>query len=217
MPRKTLEERFWEKVDKQPGDGCWEWTAYRTPRGYGQFGVEGTKAALAHRVSWFLEHGQWPRPFPKYTLDHLCRNPSCVRPDHLEDVTHNENIRRSDKTKAGAVLRTGKCVKGHDDWYYGRKGRACRACQLDRNREYQKENGDSLRAKRRSRYANDPEYREKKKAAARARYANDSEYREKQKAAARARYANDPEYREKKNARKRAYYARKRAEKESAA
>jgi hypothetical protein len=30
-------------------------------------------------------------------LDHLCRNPACVNPDHLEPVTNAENSRRGAK------------------------------------------------------------------------------------------------------------------------
>lgn len=32
-------------------------------------------------------------------LDHLCRQRDCINPDHLEEVTHTENIRRSAATK----------------------------------------------------------------------------------------------------------------------
>jgi hypothetical protein len=38
-------------------------------------------------------------------LDHLCRNPACVRPDHLEPVTHLENLRRGAGTKMTPEIR----------------------------------------------------------------------------------------------------------------
>ena len=49
-------KRFWDKVDKDGPDGCWEWTAGRSITGYGRFLVDG-KNRLAHRVAWELVRG----------------------------------------------------------------------------------------------------------------------------------------------------------------
>jgi Recombination endonuclease VII len=62
-------------------------------------------------------------------------------------------------------------------------------------------------ARRRERYRDDADYREKLKASQRARYANDEEFREKQKAEQRERWANDDDYREKQKAMRRNRYA----------
>jgi hypothetical protein len=64
-------------------------------------------------------------------LDHLCRNRACVRPDHLEPVTHAENSRR-----AAYLITT--CSRGHHLPEPGPDGgrRVCRLCANDRNREY---------------------------------------------------------------------------------
>lgn len=89
--RGTLAERFWPKVDAS-GD-CWEWTGARNPEGYGRIGAgrRGSATLHAHRVAWELLVG----PVPAHLeLDHLCRNPRCVNPDHLEPVSRTENIRR---------------------------------------------------------------------------------------------------------------------------
>jgi HNH endonuclease len=81
-----VQERFWEKVEQ--GEGCWLWTG-AIDRGYGQFVWNGRKRA--HRVAYELIIGPIPEGLE---LDHLCRNKSCVRPEHLEPVTKAENIRR---------------------------------------------------------------------------------------------------------------------------
>lgn len=78
-------------------EGCWQWTGARHKKGYGVFGVgsmkDGTRRAVrVHR--WFWEWLNGAVPTGK-ELDHLCRNRLCVNPDHLEPVTHTENIRRA--------------------------------------------------------------------------------------------------------------------------
>jgi hypothetical protein len=70
---------------------CWIWQLSVTRAGYGSIGGsrEGTK--LAHRVYYEQAHGPVPEGLE---LDHLCRVPVCCNPDHLEAVTHAENVRR---------------------------------------------------------------------------------------------------------------------------
>jgi hypothetical protein len=84
---RTLEERFWSKVDTSAGpDGCWEWTAYTDKYGYGQFTHEG-KHLKAHRFAYELVTGE----LLLFDLDHRCHNPSCVNPAHLRPVTDKQN------------------------------------------------------------------------------------------------------------------------------
>ena len=56
---------------------------------------------LAHRLYYERQH-HGPIP-PDRQLDHLCRVPACVNPDHLEPVTAAENIRRGSGTKLTAI------------------------------------------------------------------------------------------------------------------
>jgi hypothetical protein len=104
MARKSLEERFWEKVNKNSGvfgaDGlypteCYVWTARKKNTGYGQIQRKG-KCERAHRVSWELCFGPIP---DKQCVLHKCDNPSCVRQDHLFLGTQLENIADRDQKK----------------------------------------------------------------------------------------------------------------------
>ena len=95
-------ERFLDKITI--GDGCWEWQAHRRD-GYGMFRWNG-QMRMAHRFAYELMVG----PIPDgYHVDHLCRNPGCVRFDHLEAVPASVNSQR----KAGWVARKWRCPSGH--------------------------------------------------------------------------------------------------------
>lgn len=51
----------------------------------------GAPASRKYRPAWEAVNGPVP---PGLVLDHLCRDRRCRRPDHLEAVTEEENIRR---------------------------------------------------------------------------------------------------------------------------
>ncbi|WP_433705830.1 HNH endonuclease signature motif containing protein [Paraburkholderia sacchari] len=83
-----VELRFWSHVVKT--ESCWVWVAGLKEDGYGSFRAN-EKSVIAHR--WYWERINGPVE-DGMELDHLCRNPACVRPDHLEPVTHQENVLR---------------------------------------------------------------------------------------------------------------------------
>jgi hypothetical protein len=78
---------------------CWMWQGTLTTAGYGQyhFTVNGVlHYPMAHRLMWEKANGPIPDGLH---IDHLCRNPPCVNPDHLEPVTPRENAYRGNATK----------------------------------------------------------------------------------------------------------------------
>ncbi len=88
----SAESRFWPKVEKGGAGDCWEWTANKTPFGYGKiFGPDemGRRRGLkAHRVSWNIHHG--PIPLGRIVM-HTCDNPGCVNPAHLRLGSYRDN------------------------------------------------------------------------------------------------------------------------------
>lgn len=89
--RRTPDERFWQKVDGGEVDKCWLWTAARDKNGYGWFSHEQGRQMRAH--TWIYERLRAEIPVG-LQIDHLCYQPSCVNPWHMEPVTTQENLRR---------------------------------------------------------------------------------------------------------------------------
>src|SRR5581483_1993568 len=121
-------ERFLARIVKGPG--CWEWNGAHTAAGYAET-WNGKRPILAHRVSY--QHFVGPIP-EGLTIDHLCRNRGCVRPDHLEPVSHAENMRRGNTVARMNANKT-HCPLGHPyDTVLKNGGRACRECWRIKNR-----------------------------------------------------------------------------------
>jgi hypothetical protein len=126
--------RFWAKVDRngpiserRPDLGqCWLWNSSRVDRGYGRIRLDGRQTP-AHRVAYEILRGPIPAGLE---TDHLCQVHWCVNPDHLEMVTHEENMRRADSSHKAF------CIHGHaltpDNLYVYRGKRSCRICIRER-------------------------------------------------------------------------------------
>ncbi len=97
------EERFWNQVKEI--DGCWIWQGYLNDDGYGRLRWKG-RLILTHVLAYNLKVGEVPVGLE---LDHTCRNRACINVEHLEPVTHKENMRR------GIAKNTKKtvCKRGH--------------------------------------------------------------------------------------------------------
>lgn len=132
---KSIEERFSENSIPEPNSGCIIWIGYST-NGYGRLKIDG-KFRMAHIVAYEITKGQIPDGL---NLDHLCRVPCCVNPDHLEPVTQSVNVRRGLlPSLVAARNRTRKathCKRGHErtpENVY-QSTRQCRLCLLERGR-----------------------------------------------------------------------------------
>ena len=82
--------RLWAQVDRKPGE-CWNWKGCTNSAGYGFIYVQG-KSLPVHQVAYELSKGLVPAGLE---LDHLCGDRTCCNPEHLEPVTHVENMVRA--------------------------------------------------------------------------------------------------------------------------
>lgn len=111
-----------------PITGCHNWPGTVNGRGYGLLN-RGGRSMSAHRWYWIQANG----PILKgLVLDHLCRNPRCCNPEHLEAVDHRTNVLRG-ISPAIITHNTNMCQRGHkltpENTMVRKCGtRQCRAC-----------------------------------------------------------------------------------------
>ena len=88
MTDEELRKWFFEQR-RITDNNCWEWIRGKNG-GYGMTSIKG-KRILVHRYSLELHLN---REIPK-TLEvrHMCNNPLCFNPEHLQEGTHYQNMR----------------------------------------------------------------------------------------------------------------------------
>lgn len=139
-PLAPIIERLLEKVHMPSQMGaCWEAReSSRATNGYGALRLiqDGRSRIRSFHV---LTYEHFIGPIPEgLVLDHLCRNPPCCNPWHLEAVTERVNILRGTGMSARNAVKT-RCVRDHDlmdpeNVKLDRKGRrVCLACVKIRN------------------------------------------------------------------------------------
>ena len=128
------------ELSRKGADDCWPWYGGRSSLGYGYTTVAG-KRLPAHRAAYMALIGSIPEGLH---LDHLCRNPACVNPAHLEPVTPRTNIVRGESPQAANARKT-HCKRGHEivhpsQYYINRQpyctSRRCKICCSENNAAY---------------------------------------------------------------------------------
>ncbi|MFG3170558.1 HNH endonuclease signature motif containing protein [Streptomyces sp. NPDC048200] len=144
------EARFWSNVERtgptpahRPDLGpCWIWKLRKTKAGYGLLTWHGVGNEYAHRAAYQFTSGAIGEGLE---IDHLCRNRACANPQHLEAVTHLENVRRAEPAQ-----RT-HCQRGHE---YSPENthrdpnkpgkRICKACRKEMSAEWRAANREQF-------------------------------------------------------------------------
>lgn len=104
---------------------CWIWDGAVNDSGYGVIKFE-EKFWYIHRLAYTILVDEIPEG---YEVDHLCFNPICYNPYHLDAVTSEENKRRQ------RHARRTHCIYGHPfEFMNGRQ--ICRICVRKAQKKY---------------------------------------------------------------------------------
>lgn len=122
LKRNRVRGLPWNLVDKNHPDGCWVWLGSKDKDGYSR-----SSCGLGHREFYTYLVGEIPDGLQ---VDHLCRNRSCVNPEHLELVTPKVNTQRG--TNHNRVKT--HCKHGHEfspenTRITKRGNRSCKECE----------------------------------------------------------------------------------------
>lgn len=147
-PRQFVAGHHMRKRERYCVDsnGCWVWLLSKNKQGYGKLSIK-DQPVRAHRYYYEQYKGEIPTGL---VVDHICRNTSCVNPDHLEAVTYKENVLRGDSPPSKNAKKT-HCKWGHafvaENLVKGVGSRKCLACLNRRSRQYSRIKRKKERAK----------------------------------------------------------------------
>lgn len=118
--------RFMDSVDVG-SSGCWLWNKSTDVNGYSQFSIRG-QMMKGHRFIYEIYIGNIEDGLE---IDHLCRVRHCVNPEHLEAVTHAENLRRMPRHRTEQWQSS--CKNGHpltEGNYFIRSDSGTKRCRI---------------------------------------------------------------------------------------
>jgi hypothetical protein len=104
--RDYLLSNYVEREGPIAGSPCWHWLRGCNRYGYGQVWYEGY-LYRATRLNWSLFHGPIPDDL---IIRHKCDSPRCIREDHLELGTYQDNAR--DRNERGRAASTAGSLNG---------------------------------------------------------------------------------------------------------
>jgi hypothetical protein len=85
---KAILNELMPLVTVERSTGCWKWLGLTKSGGYAVVSWSGKNIAL-HRAVLEAKYGS---PLGSQHAHHICANTICVNPDHLQPVTHRENV-----------------------------------------------------------------------------------------------------------------------------
>ena len=129
--RKSLIERLDGKLIIEPGTHCWVWVGAHNGNSYGRIWFDG-KMYYTHRFAFELFVGNIPNGME---IDHLCSNPACLNPLHLEPVTHAENMARGKRAQRTRCIRDHPYDEGNT-YFHPDGSRVCRICKRMNHRAW---------------------------------------------------------------------------------
>ena len=103
-------DRILSNIDIDSVTECWNWKLSKDRDGYGFLTIN-SKSYRAHRASYRVFVDQ---PDPYLVMDHICRNRSCVNPEHLRQVTTKINVTQNSLSIQASNASKTHCINGHE-------------------------------------------------------------------------------------------------------